>query len=354
MSQEYIKEVEIKKNQLRKDFSRLDDFIAMKNPFYYRHKVTASFDKRGNKVIAGQYEPKSRRIVVDGDNKLEHKLAQKIIIDAVRLANKYKVPVFSQGGYLRHIQVRVGYHSREVMVTIVVSDLMFKGSRDFSRALVKLNPEITTVTYNLNKRDTPIVMGYQDVTSYGPGFIYDSCCGLKFKLSPNTFYQVNPEMTEILYAKAIELADLKPTDKVLDTYCGIGTITLCLAKHVDVSTGVEHNKQSILNAKENALMNKITNTHFIEADSTEYLQKLTDNPYNILFMDPPRSGSTKEFLSAAIHQKFEKIVYISCNPRTLKRDLKLLEGHYKLTKLVGVDQFPLTQHCEVIVMLERE
>lgn len=352
MNQEYLKEVENKKEQLRRDFSNLDDFIMMKNPFYYRHKVTASFDKKGNRVIAGQYEPKSRK-VVQQSNKLEHKLAQKIIRDAVSLANKYKMPVYSQGGYLRHIQIRIGYHSKEVMVTIVVSDLMFKGSRDFARALVKMNPEITTVVYNLNKRDTPIVLGHQNQVSYGSGFIFDSLCNLKFKLSPDTFYQVNPEMTEILYNKAIELAELKSTDSVLDTYCGIGTITLCLSKHVNSVTGVELNKQSVINARENARMNQIENASFIEEDSTEYLKQLTDNPYTILFMDPPRSGSTPEFLNSAIKSNFEKIVYISCNPKTLKRDLKLLEQDYKTTKIVGVDQFPMTDHTEVIAVLEK-
>lgn len=326
----------------------------MENPCYYRHKVTASFDKVKNKIVAGQYEPNTRKVMVVKDDQCEHKLAQKIIKDTVSIANKYNMTVFPQNGLLRHIQIRVGYHTQEVMVTLVVRDYPFKGSAQFARAMVKQNKEITTVVYNVNKRDTPIVLGDQFFTAFGPGFIFDELDGLRFKLSPSTFYQVNPVMTEKLYQKAIGLAQLKGTDKVLDTYCGIGTITLCLAKHVKEAVGVELNPQSVRNAHDNARVNQISNATFIQADSTDFMLQQTNSDFNILFMDPPRSGSTPEFLEAAIQCNFEKIIYISCNPITLKRDLEILKPHYKLDQVVGVDMFPMTEHVESVVLMTRE
>lgn len=348
---------ELKQNRLRKGFSRLDDFLFMENPFFYRHKVIATFEARGNKVISGMYQPKSHKVVSTKDCLIENELARKIINTSTKLIEQFKYPIYDQfkfRGLFRHILVRVGYNTNEVMVVFVVTDTQFKGKRQFINKLLSLHPEITTIVFNINTRKTSIVLGEKNEVSFGPGFILDKIHDKTFKLSPNSFYQVNPKMTQRLYDKAIQLANLNMNDVVLDTYCGIGTITLLVADKVKEVVGVELNKSAIKDAILNKKMNKSPNVSFFEADSTQYLTQLKDNPFNVLIMDPPRTGSTPQFLNKVNDLNFEKVIYISCNPETLKRDLRILEKRYDLVQLVGVDQFPFTDHIEVISILKRK
>ncbi len=343
-----------KQNQLLKDFSRLDDFLVMEDPFFYRHKVIATFQRQKNRVVSGLYKSKTHRVVSTKECLIENLVARKIINSATKLIESFKYPIYDQdkySGIFRHMMVRVGYQSNEVMVVFVVTETRFKGKRQFINALLKKHPEITTIVFNINKRRTSVVLSDTNETAYGPGFIYDSIGDKRFKLSPNSFYQVNPEMTKRLYEKAIELANINKEDRVLDTYCGIGTITIMLSDYSKEVVGVELNKQAINDAKTNLRLNKTDNVDFIQADSTEFMLQLNQNPFSVLFMDPPRDGSTPEFLNQAIELNFNKIVYISCNPTTLKRDLEILNQKYELNHLFGVHQFPFTDHVECIAVL---
>lgn len=354
---DYPNEVLLKQNRLKKDFPMLSDFLTMENPFYYRHKVIASFELRNKKVISGLYRQKSRRVVSTQSCLIENLVARKIINTTTQLLDRFQYRIYNLDkhfGLFRHILVRVGYHTNEVMVVLVVSDQEVPGRKRLVNELLKKHPEITTIVFNVNKRKTPIVLGEKNITAYGPGFIYDKIGDFKFKLSPQSFFQVNPFMTERLYAEAIELANLNSMDRVLDTYCGIGTITMSLAQKVKSVVGVELNPQAIKDAVLSSKLNKIENVQFIQADSTEYMKNLVNHQFDVLFMDPPREGSTAEFLQSAIELNFKKIVYISCNPITQKRDVDLLQSHYQIKEFVGVDQFPFTDHVESICVLERK
>lgn len=243
-----------KQNQLLKEFSRLDDFLVMEDPFFYRHKVIATFQSVKNKVISGLYKQNTHKVVSTKECLIENRVARKIINSATKLIESFRYPIYDQNkhtGIFRHMMVRVGYQSHEVMVVFVVTETRFKGKRQFINALLKKHPEITTILFNINRRRTSVVLSKSNETAYGPGFIFDSIGDKRFKLSVNSFYQVNPEMTKRLYEKAIELAAISKKDTVLDTYCGIGTITIMLSDYANKVVGVELNKQAIRDARSN-------------------------------------------------------------------------------------------------------
>ena len=203
----------------------------------------------------------------------------------------------------------------------------------------------------MNTRKTSIILGDEEHVMFGPGFINDELCGIKFQISSKTFYQVNPYQTENLYNKAIEYLELTGSELVLDAYCGVGTIGIICAPHAKEVIGVESNKQSVLNARNNAYSNNIKNIHFVNADATEYLTKNKDIKFDCVIMDPPRSGSTVEFLNALLTIKPKKIVYVSCEAETLARDIKVLEKQYSIVKKAIVDMFVGSYHVESVCLL---
>ena len=241
------------------------------------------------------------------------------------------------------------------MVVIVVGSDVFPGRSNFIKALVARHKEITTIIQNTNTRNTNAVLGDKETVLYGKGYITDILLGLKFKISSKSFYQINHEQTEKLYAKAIELANLTKQDSLLDAYCGVGTIGLIASSHVLKVTGVELVKDAVTDAIMNAKNNNINNVRFICDDATNFMincarQKQT---FDVVIMDPPRKGSDKPFLDALKKLSPRKVVYISCNPHTQVEDLKHLLNQYKITKIQPVDMFPHTHHVENIVLLEK-
>ena len=224
------------------------------------------------------------------------------------------------------------------------------------KALKKEHPAITSVVLNVNDRNTSMVLGERNITLSGKGFIEDELCGLRFRISPASFYQVNPVQTEILYGKAMELARLTGKERVIDAYCGIGTIGLIAAKSAGQVTGVELNRDAVRDAVENCRRNGIKNARFLAGDAGEFLTAMaaSGEKADVVFMDPPRSGSSKAFLDSLKILAPERIIYISCGPETLARDLKVLAGSYRVGKIQPVDMFPFTGHTEVVVQLLRK
>ena len=344
--------------ELLRPFGKVEGIIGMDEPYHYRHKVHAVFgrDRKGN-TLAGTYEEKSHQIVSTENCLIENEKAAAIIRTVKSLLRSFKIKTYDEDtgyGLLRHVLVRVGYHTGQIMVILVLSSPIMPSKNNFVKALRKEHPEITTVVVNVNDRQTSMVLGDKEQVIYGPGYIVDKLCGLSFKISPKSFYQVNPKQTELLYRKAMEYAGLTGKERVLDAYCGTGTIGMVAAKDAESVIGVELNRDAVKDAVINAKKNQIKNIQFYQKDAGDFMVQLAaqEEQMDVVFMDPPRSGSDEKFLSSLIKLCPEKVVYVSCNPETLARDLKYLTKHgYQMKKAVGVDMFPYTVHVETVVKL---
>ena len=258
---------------------------------------------------------------------------------------------------MRHVLVRRGFSTDEIMVVLVIGSPIFPSKNNFVKALRKKYPQITTVVLNVNDKKTSMVLGERDIVIYGKGYIRDTLCGCTFRISPQSFYQVNPVQTEILYKTAIEYAGLGRKETVIDAYCGIGTIGLVAAKRAKNVIGVELNPDAVRDARINAKENKITNARFYQGDAGEFMENMAENGEHadVVFMDPPRTGSDKKFMSSVIKLNPSRIVYISCGPETLARDLEYLTKHgYDVRKIQPVDMFSFTDHCENICLLTKK
>ena len=356
-------------------FCRVAPIVGMSDPLYYRNKVHHVFglDKKGN-ILAGCYEAGSHRVVDIRECLLEDLKSQEIIRSIRSMLRSFKIRIYDEDsgyGLLRHVLVRRGFQSGEIMVVLVLASPILPGKNNFVKALLKEHPEITTIIINVNDEDTSMVLGKENRTIYGPGFIRDSLCGCTFRISPQSFYQVNPVQTEVLYETAIRFAGLwqggsdtgiagsRAAVHVIDAYCGIGTIGLAAAKVCAecIVKGIELNPDAVRDARLNAKENDISNTRFIVGDAGKYMQELAaaGKKTDIVFMDPPRSGSTRQFINAAVSMDPSRIVYISCGPDTLKRDLLYFQKKgYQATKVQPVDLFPFTEHVENVVLLQRD
>ena len=339
-------------------FGHVENIIGMEKPLHYRNKVHAALGLDGRrKVVAGIYRSGSHEIVPVDDCLIADETANRIILTVRKLLPEFKIQVFDERngtGWLRHILVRRGFKSGQTMLVLVAVNPIFKLQKPFLKKLLQLHPEIDTVVLNINDRFGPVVLGDREKVIHGEGYIEDVLCGLKFRISPRSFYQINPVQTEILYSKAIELAGLTGEETVLDAYCGIGTIGLCAAEKAKQVIGVELNKDAVRDAIANARLNGIKNCWFTAADAGEYMEKMARDGHrpDVVFMDPPRSGSDKRFIDSLIKTKPKRIVYISCGPDTLERDLKLIcAGGYKVRHIQPVDMFPFTEHVECVVCL---
>ena len=260
-------------------------------------------------------------------------------------------------GLLRHVLVRRGFSTGEVMVVLVVASPIFPSKNNFVKALRKVHPEISTVVLNINDKNTSMVLGEREIVLYGKGFIRDTLCGKSFRISPKSFYQVNSVQTEILYGKAVEFAGLTGKEKVIDAYCGIGTIGLVASGKAREVVGVELNKDAVRDARINARENKVVNISFRQGDAGEFMEAMAEagEKADVVFMDPPRSGSSEKFLNSVIKLSPKKIVYISCNPETLARDLNFLtRKNYIVKEIQPVEMFCFTDHTEVVTWLEQK
>lgn len=360
----YETQLKIKQSRverLLRPFCRVEKIIGMDNPYHYRNKVSAAFGvNRRREIISGVYQSSSHSIVSVDDCLIEDKAADKIVVTIRSLLSSFRLLPYnedSQMGFLRHVLIRRGFATGQTMVVLVTAREMFPGKSNFVRALIAAHPEITTIVQNINGERTSMVLGDREKVLYGRGKIEDILCGLRFNISPRSFYQINPVQTEILYKKAIEAARLTRSDRVIDAYCGIGTIGMIAAESAGQVVGVELNGDAVRDARENARLNFIDNVRFYKGDAGLFMDEMASNGdrADVVIMDPPRSGSSERFLRSLVNMRPDRVVYVSCNPETLARDLVLLKkGGYRAQYAQPVDMFPHTEHVETVVLMMRK
>lgn len=340
-------------------YCRIADIIGMDEPYHYRHKVQAAFAKVGGNIISGVYQSSTHKIVKVDDCPIENEQADRIIVTIRRLLQKFNLSVYGDKtpkGFMCHCLVRVGYHSHEIMVVLVTATREFPKKHDFIEKLLEIHPEITTVVQNVNK-STMLVLGREFITLHGKGYINDTLCGCNFKISPASFYQVNPKQTEILYNTAIDFMGLCGDETVIDAYCGTGTIGIIAARRAKSVIGIEVNPAAVRDAKVNAKLNSADNASFYSADAGRFMVDMAKNKdsADVVIMDPPRAGSDRNFIQSVLTLSPQKIVYVSCNPETLARDLRFfVDGGYRVRRAVPVDMFPHTKHVECVVLMTKK
>ena len=360
----YVEQLKNKEKQLKEllaPFCKVEGVIPMEHPEHYRNKVHAVFgENRYHDAISGIYEQKSHRIVPVDSCLIENAKADEIIVSIRGLLKSFHIRPYNEDtgyGLLRHVLIRTGHVTGQIMVVLVLASPILPSKNNFVKALLKLHPEITTVVINVNNRNTSMVLGDKEHVIYGKGYIEDELCGKRFRISPRSFYQVNPVQTEILYGKALEYAGLTGKETVVDAYCGTGTIGMIASDKAAKVIGVELNADAVRDARNNAKANQIRNIQFYQNDAGKFLVEMTGQgaKVDVVLMDPPRSGSTEEFMNSVAQIGPERIVYVSCNPETLVRDLKYFKKKgYRVAKGVGVDMFPFTEHVETVVLLSHK
>lgn len=355
-----LKQKQKQVNKLLKPYCNTEKIIGMENPFHYRNKVHAVFGHRKDgTVISGIYQQGTHFIVPVDECLIEDKRADAIIRDIRDLLKSFKIKTYNEDtgyGLFRHVLVRTGHHSGQVMVVLVLGSPILPSKNNFVKALRKLHPEITTIILNVNNQKTSMILGEKETVLYGKGYIEDELCGHIFRISSKSFYQVNTAQTEKLYTKAIELAGLTGKERVIDAYCGIGTIGLIASDKAKEVISVELNPDAVKDAIVNAKRNGIKNVHFYQNDAGVFMRQMADEgeSADVVFMDPPRSGSDEKFLSSVVTLNPKRVVYVSCDPTTLARDLKYLTKHgYSAVTVVPVDMFPATEHVETVVLLSK-
>lgn len=341
-------------------FGHVEEIIGMENPVHYRNKVQAAFGYRNGKIISGVYQSSSHNIVPVDECMLEDKLADSIIVTIRKMLPKYKLTSYNEDtgrGFLRHVLVKRSFATGQTMVVLVSGTPLFPKRDDFVKELLSRHSEITTVIHNINGAKTSLVLGEREAVLYGSGYIEDILCGKTFRISAKSFYQINPTQTEVLYNTAIEFAGLTGKERVLDAYCGTGTIGIVASDNAKEVIGVELNEQAVRDAKVNAKLNQADNVRFYTADAGRFMVEAAKakESFDTVFMDPPRAGSDLNFLRSLVTLSPKKIVYVSCNVETQARDLRFLcKNGYSVKKIQPVDMFPHTAHVETVVQLVRK
>ena len=353
-------------NKTLKNKITVNNTIGMDKPYYYRNKAQYPFgiNKNGEKVF-GIFAQRTHEIIEIQECKIQNPISEKIAREVISFIRKNNISVYNEEtgeGLFRHLIVKVGIKTNEVMCVIVLNGEKFEKEQEFVKVLLdKFNKDdknefkIKTIVKNINTKNTNVILGDKNIVLYGDGYINDKLGNYTFKISPMSFYQTNPVQTEVLYNKAIEAAKLKKSDVVLDLYCGIGTIGIYASSFVDKVYGIEIVEQAIEDAKENARINNIENIKFrcgaVEAILEDLIKEENIAP-NIVFVDPPRRGLDKNTVDNILKLKPEKVIYISCNPATMVRDINMMEAKYEIKEIQPVDMFPYTSHVEVCALLE--
>ena len=360
---DYIQHLNMKQKLVEgylKGICEVMPIVGMKEPYYYRNKVHAVYANTKQGIISGVYQEGTHRVVPIDSCKIEDAKADKIIVDIRNLMKSFLMKAYDEDrgfGFLRHVLIRRGFHSGEIMVVLVTGTPIFPSKNNFVKELRRLHPEITTILQNINDRKTSMILGERELVLYGKGYIEDTLCEKTFRISAKSFYQVNPIQTELLYKTAIELAALTGKERVIDAYCGIGTIGLIASDAAKEVLGIEVNPDAVRDAIRNAKANRVKNIQFYRADAGTYMVQMAeqDMRVDVVLMDPPRAGSDEAFLSSVVKLAPERIVYISCNPETLARDLKYLKQKgYEVGKAWPYDMFPWTGHVECVTLLQRK
>ncbi len=341
-------------------FCPVAPIIGMEDPMHYRSKVHAvlSADRQG-RVFSGVYAAGTHHVVPVRSCLIEDERADAVIRTVTELANRYRIPAYDEDarrGLLRHVLVRTGEKTGQIMAVLVAASDRLPHRDELVRDLLAVHPDITSVVLNVNPLRTSAVLGRQDIVLHGSGWMEDELLGLTFRISPQSFYQVNARQAEVLYRTAIGLAGFSGTETLLDAYCGTGTIGLCAAGQVKRLIGVELNRSAAADAAVNAERNGIANAEFHCADAGRFLLRMARKGLcpDTVILDPPRSGSDEAFLSALTDCGCPRAVYISCGPESLARDLQWLTDHgWQALQAVPVDMFPCTEHVESVVSMSR-
>ncbi|MGO3496596.1 MAG: 23S rRNA (uracil(1939)-C(5))-methyltransferase RlmD [Staphylococcus equorum] len=363
----YQAQLNMKKEQVVNLFHRKADFkdtiihdtIGMDNPWFYRNKSQVPVGKNNeNKVITGFYRQRSHDIIDMDECLIQDNMHQDVLNQLKLWFNELNISIYNERkkqGLMRHVVIRTGHHSRELMVVFVTNGKKFKQSDVLTEKLVAAFPEIVSVKHNVNDTHSNVIMGETSYTLYGKDEIQDTLSDVTFKISDQSFYQINSIQTEKLYQRAIEYAELKGEETILDTYSGIGTIGLYMAPKAQHVYGVEIVPEAIADAKQNATLNQFENTTFVCGKAEEVILKWKAQGIkpDVVMVDPPRKGCDETFLETLLELNPRKIVYISCNPSTQQRDAQQLAQRYKLTQITPVDMFPHTTHVETVAQFER-
>ena len=361
---EQLKQKEAAVRKLVGKYGPVAPIRGAENPCHYRNKVISTFAAGpGGKLVSGIYAAGTHKVLPVESCLLQDEVLDKTMeaVRAAAIACRYQPYDEDKGtGLVRHCLLRRGVATGQVMVVLVTAQAVLPGAKNFVRALLaeaeKRGVTVTTVVQNVNSRKTSVVLGEAEKVLYGKGFILDTLCGKTYAISPRSFYQVNPAQTAVLYGLAVEAAKLTGKEVVLDAYCGIGTIGLTAADLAKQVVGVELNRDAVQDAIGNARHNGVKNARFFAADATRWIREAAaaGEKADVIFMDPPREGSTPEFLASVARMAPKRVVYVSCNPVTLARDLATLTKlGYKAEGFTPVDMFPHTEHIEVVCALSK-
>lgn len=353
----YSVENTLKKTLSRKDIE-VNEVIKMDNPYFYRNKLQypIGVDDNNNPVM-GVYAQRSHKIIETNECRIQNKLCQNIAKDIFKFIKENNIKVYNEKtltGSIRHIIVRIGIKTNEVLVTLVTNERKIEKEDLLVKYITEKYKEIKTIAKNINSKNTNVILGNKTEIIFGDGYIEDYIGKFKFKISPRSFYQVNPVQTEKLYSKAVEYAGLTGEETIFDLYCGIGTIGIFASDNVKKIYGIETIKEAIDDAKENVKINGVNNSEFFVGDVEKVLPEFIKErniTADVIFIDPPRKGCDNTALETILNIEPKKIVYVSCNPASLARDLKTLEEKYKIEKLAICDMFPFTHHIETVTLL---
>ena len=366
MGESYEKQLQKKQQRVQELLKgicpKVNPIVGMETaPCHYRNKVHAAFaeDERG-RIISGVYAQGTHRVIPVEECLIEDQRADQVIGVIRRLMEKFRIRPYDEDsgrGLVRHVLIRVGKMTGQMLVVLVIGNSHFPARAAFVQQLVKECPFITSVVVNLNGFKTSMVLGPSSRTVHGKGFIEDVLCGKRFGISPQSFYQINHAQTEKLYSLAVRYAGLTGNERLLDAYCGIGTIGLVAADHCKEVISVELNKDAVQDAIRNARRNNAQNIRFFQGDAGQFIRGMAARKehLDVVMMDPPRAGSDEKFLKSVCTLKPERVVYVSCMPETLARDLKYLtKNGYRCVEATPVDMFPHTHHVETVILLSRK
>ena len=340
-------------------YCRVSPIIGMEKPLHYRCKVSNAFGFSRGRVISGIWQSSSGRIAKIDSCALEDERAERIVSEIRRLLPMFKLKTYDEAaksGFLRFVTIRIGKATGEILVALGTSEGAFPPLKNFVQALVKACPNITTITRNVSCDRLNLLLGKDETVLYGDGFITDRLCGYDFRISARSFFQINPTQTEKLYKTAVDFASLTGDERVIDAYCGVGTIGIIASGKAKEVLSAEQNEDAVRNAVENVKLNRLGNVKVICADAGKFMAELAKNgeSVDVIFTDPPRAGCSGQFLKSLITLAPKKIVYVSCNPETLSRDLYFLtKNGYNAEKIQPVDMFPYTKHVECVVLLSK-
>lgn len=334
--------------------------LSMQEPWRYRNKAQFPVGLTDGRIVAGCYRQRSHEVVDIDDCSIQHPLSARVLQVVKELAQAYGLSIYDEptgAGLLRHVLVKIGFFTGEALAVLVTTAEPFPSSRQFGADLMQQVPELVGVVQNINNRRTNVILGDKTITLAGRDYLIDKLGGLRFRISARSFYQVNPLQTEVLYQKALAYAGLTGHETVIDAYCGIGTISLFLARRAKRVIGIEIVEAAILDARRNATLNGIDNAEFIVGQAEAIMPCLHAEGFrpDVIVVDPPRAGCAEQLLEAIVNMQPQRVVYVSCNPTTLARDLAYLsQNGFVVQEVQPVDMFPHTGHVECVALITRK